>query len=114
MMEELPERYFYEKNRVVKIGQVLKDMIPRRNVLDKTYTQVKNAWRQIVGEDVYKCSSITGIKNRVLYVNVESTVLIHHLTNFEKNAIIARINEIMGTESIEDIRFKVGKSDGNI
>lgn len=114
MMEELPERYFYEKNRVVRIGQVLKDVIPRRNAVDRTYNQVKNAWRQIVGEDVYKCSAITGIKNRVLYVNVESTVLIHHLTNFEKNAIIARINEIMGTESIEDIRFKAGKSDGNI
>ncbi len=113
MVGELPERYFYNRNTAVRIGQVLKDVLPKRNAADRVYNQVKNAWQHIVGEDVCKCTSITGIKNGVLYVNAESAVLIHHLTNFEKNAIISRINEIMGTKCIDDIRFKAGMLDGN-
>lgn len=112
MKEELPERYFSNRNKIAKIGQLLKDVLPRRNNADKTYGQVKNAWQHIVGDEVCKCTEITGLKNGVLYVSVESTVLIHHLTNFERHAIIARINEIMGTKCIEDIRFKAGKLNG--
>ncbi|MFN3533508.1 MAG: DUF721 domain-containing protein [Candidatus Brocadia sp.] len=110
-MEELPERYFYNRNKIVRIGQILKDVVPRRVVIDRTYNKVRGAWQRIVGEDVCKSAVITGLKNRVLYVNVESAALIHHLTNFEKHAIIARINEIIGTKCIEDIRFKIGMVD---
>ena len=112
-MEELPERYFYNRNKIVSIGQVLKDVLPKRNIADKTYNRVKSAWQHIVGDEVCKCTDITGLKNGVLYVSAESTVLIHHLTNFEKHAIITRINEIIGTKCIEDIRFKAGMLDGN-
>jgi len=111
MAEELPERYFYNRNKIVSIGQVLKDVLPKRAIADKTYNRVKSAWQHIVGDEVCKCTDITGLKNGVLYVSVESTVLIHHLTNFEKHAIITRINEIIGTKCIEDIRFKAGMLD---
>jgi len=43
-----------------------------------------------------------------MYVNAESSAMIHHLTNFEKYAIIHKINNIIGSKYIEDIRFKVG------
>ncbi|GAN32725.1 MAG: DUF721 domain-containing protein [Candidatus Brocadia sp. AMX2] len=111
MAEELPERYFYNRNKIVRIGQILKDVFPKRSITDRTYNQVREAWRRIAGDDVCKYSDVTGLKNRVLYVNVESAALIHHLTNFEKHAIIARINEIVGTKCVEDIRFKAGMID---
>ncbi|NUO08253.1 MAG: DUF721 domain-containing protein [Candidatus Brocadia sp.] len=112
MRGELPERYFYNRSKIIQIGQVLKDILPKRNATDKTFQQIRNAWHHIVGDDVCKCTDITSLKNGVLYVGVESTALIHHLTNFERHAIIARINEIMGMKCIEDIRFKAGMVDG--
>lgn len=108
MKEELPERYFYQKKQIAKIGQILKGILPKRNFEDKTYQKVKNAWRDIVGEDVYKSTEIAGLKNGILYINAESATMIHHLTNFEKHAIIDRINNMLGTKYIEDIRFRTG------
>lgn len=108
MAEELPERYFYNRVRAVRIGQILKDIVPRRGFADRTFSRVRDAWQSVVGEDVCRYAVVKALKKGVLYVNVESTALVHHLTNFEKHAIIARINEIMGAKCIEDIRFKAG------
>lgn len=111
-MEELPERYFLNRHRVAKIGQVLKDVLPRRNTSNEVYYRVKNAWQHILGEEVCQCTEIVNLKGGVLYVNVESAALIHHLTNFEKHAIIDRLNEMIGMKGIEDIRFKAGMLNG--
>lgn len=108
MLGEIPERYFYNRSKIASIGQVLKEVFPKRSGVDKTYHRVKEAWQNIVGEEICQCTEITGLKRGVLYVSVESTPLIHHLTNFEKGAIIFRINELMSTRCIEDIRFKAG------
>lgn len=108
MKQELPERYFYQKKDIAKIGQILKGIIPKKNTEDKIYQQVKNAWRHIVGEEVCKHTKIVGLKGGILYVHAESTTVIHHLTNFEKHAIIDGINNILETKHIEDIRFKTG------
>ncbi len=112
-MEELPERYFLNRHKVAKLGQILKDVLPKRNTANEVYYQVKNAWQHILGEEVCQCTEIISVKGGVLYVNVESTALVHHLTNFEKHAIIARINEAIGMKGIEDIRFKVGMLNGS-
>jgi predicted nucleic acid-binding Zn ribbon protein len=113
MSGEMPERYFYNRRSVARIGQILRDVIPKRGGSNSTYNRVRGVWRDVVGEDVCKYADVKGLRNGVLYVNAESTSLIHHLTNFEKHAIIARINEIMGMKCIEDIRFKAGMLDGS-
>ena len=110
--QELPDRYFFNKNRTVKLAQLLKGIIPRGKG-SKRNTVVRDAWRQTVGEEICNNTEITEFKNSVLYVNVESSALIHHLTNFEKIAIIDKLNTIMGAKSIGDIRFKVGTVNKN-
>lgn len=112
LKQELPDRYFFNKNRTVKLAQLLKGIIPRGKGSKKNNV-VRDAWLQTVGEEVYSNTEITELKNNVLYVNVESSTLIHHLTNFEKIAIIDKLNNIMGAKSIGDIRFKVGTVNKN-
>ena len=107
MRESLPERYFSNKNKAVRLGQLLKEAFPKTSLIDKTCQKVMSVWRGVVGNEVYKSTKITGIKNGIMYVNVESSAMIHHLTNFEKYAIIHKINNIIGFKYIEDIRFKV-------
>lgn len=108
MNEELPERYFHSKDKVVSLGQLLKEAFPKETLIDKNRQKVMSVWSEIVGNGIYKSTRITGIKNGIMYVNVESSAMIHHLTNFEKYAIIHKINNIIGTKYIEDIRFKAG------
>jgi len=108
MKEELPERYFTNKKKVVRLGQLLKEAFPKKSLIDKNRQKVMSVWSEIVGNEIYKNARITGIKNGIMYVNVESSAMIHHLTNFEKYAIIHKINTILGFKYIEDVRFKVG------
>lgn len=112
LKQELPDRYFFNKNRTVKLSQLLKGVIPKGKGSKKN-NAVRDAWLQTVGEEVFGNTEITDLKNSVLHVNVESSTLIHHLTNFEKIAIIDKLNTIMGAKSIGDIRFKVGTVNKN-
>ena len=107
-MKELPERYFTNKKKVVRLGQLLKEAFPKKSLIDKNCQKVMSVWSEVVGSEIYKSTRITGIKNGIMYVVVESSVMIHHLTNFEKYAIICKINNVMGMKYIEDIRFKAG------
>ena len=107
-MKELPERYFTNKKKVVRLGQLLKEAFPKKSLIDKNCQKVMSVWSEVVGSEIYKSTRITGIKNGILYVVVESSAMIHHLTNFEKYAIICKINNVMGMKYIEDIRFKAG------
>lgn len=108
MKEELPERYFYTRRKVVKISQVLKEIFPKRKPVDRIFFKIQEMWPSIIGEDIYAVTKVTNLKNRILYVTVESPAIIHHLTNFEQPAIINRINNILGNYRIEEIRFKIG------
>ncbi|HHT9146975.1 MAG TPA: DUF721 domain-containing protein, partial [Candidatus Wunengus sp. YC61] len=108
MKEELPERYFTNKKKVVRLGQLLKEAFPKKSLIDKNCQKVMSVWSEIVGNEIYKSTKIIGIKNGIMYVGVESSAMIHHLTNFEKYAIIHKINTILGFKYIEDVRFKVG------
>ena len=108
IMKELPERYFTNKKKVLRLGQLLKEVFPKKSLIDKNCQKVMSVWSEVVGSEIYKSTRITGIKNGIMYVGVESSAMIHHLTNFEKYAIIHKINNVMGMKYIEDIRFKVG------
>lgn len=106
--QEMPDRYFSDKRSVMKIGQLLKGILPNRSISDKALQKLRDAWRQVVGEEVFKMTKILTFKNRVLQISVESAVMIHYLTSFERHAIIRKINDIIGEKSVEDIKFRVG------
>lgn len=107
--EELPERYFYNRKKTFRIGQILEDVFPKRRPVEKALRNIENAWQTIVGEEIFRSTEVQYIKNRTLYVKAESSVIVHHLTNFERLAIINQINDMLGNKCIDDIRFKVGR-----
>ncbi len=108
MKEELPDRYFYKRKDAIKIGKLLKGIIPEKKSYNVDLRLIREAWREIVGDEVYKSTEVRWLKDMILYVHAESATMIHHLTNFEKGAIISRINETMGRQYIRDIRFRSG------
>ena len=113
MREELPDRYFYSRGKVVPLGQLLAGVLAKGKSVDKNYQKVKDAWQQVVRNEVYRNTEIIGMRNEILYVRVESTAMLHHLANFERHAIVAKINETVGVRCIRDIRFRAG-SEGNV
>lgn len=110
MREGLPDRYFYNKSEAIRVGNLLKGLLTKRHSTDKNYQKVKNVWQYVANGEVYQGTEVTGLRNGTLYVNVESTTMLHHLTNFEKLTMITRINELVGAGCIRDIRFWTGNT----
>ena len=113
MREELPDRYFYGRGKVVPLGQLLESVLAKGKSVSKDYQKVQDAWQQVVRNEVYRNTEIIGMRNGILYVRVESTAMLHHLVNFERHTTVTRINETVGVGCIRDIRFRAG-SEGNV
>ncbi len=50
------------------------------------------------------------IKEEVLYVAVEDSIYLHHMS-MNKSRYLSKISELLKSDEIKDIRFKVGKVD---
>ena len=84
------------------IHQVLKEQH-----LDKPLNEKRliDAWPLILGASIMKYTSEIYIKNRVLYVNLSSSVLRHDLF-MSREEIKNSLNKQVGAEVIVDIIFR--------
>lgn len=84
------------------IGQVLKT-----NHLDKQLNEKRliEAWPKVLGENIMKYTSELSIKNKVLYVSLNSSVLRHDLF-ISREEIKTSLNRNVGAEVINNIIFR--------
>lgn len=84
------------------IGQVLKT-----NHLDKQLNEKRliEAWPKVLGENIMKYTSDLSIKNKVLYVSLNSSVLRHDLF-ISREEIKTSLNRNVGAEVINSIIFR--------
>lgn len=73
-------------------------------------TRIGEVWERAVGPVVARNASPAAVRQRLLLVNVNSSVWLQEL-HFQKAALIARINQEAGEVLVEDIRFKIGPLD---
>lgn len=84
------------------IGQVLKT-----NHLDKQLNEKRliEAWPKVLGENIMKYTSDLSIRNKVLYVSLNSSVLRHDLF-ISREEIKTSLNRSVGAEVINSIIFR--------
>ena len=78
-----------------------------RHCPDESLLQVWDWWDRIVGEKVSKNAQPSAFKGKLLLVEVSSSVWMHQL-QFLKEDILRKINEQLGENLVEDIKFKIG------
>jgi len=78
-----------------------------RHSPDEQLLQVFEVWDRIVGEKVSQNAQPSAFKGKLLLVEVNSSVWMHQL-QFLKADILQKINESLGEEWVEDIKFKIG------
>ena len=91
--------------KIVELDNMIFDAIKKSNTLRTAILVGK--WEEIVGK-VHKISEVVGIKERVLYVKVESSTYLHYM-NMKKYEYIEKINNYFQGEYIINIVFKTGK-----
>jgi len=71
--------------------------------------KIAQDWAGIVGSKIAGHSKPTGVRGKVLFVNVDSSVWLSELNNFFKLEMLDQINKQLGEKRIKDIRFRIGE-----
>ena len=69
-----------------------------------------DAWNRAVGPQIGAKAQPDRLRDDVLYVRVSTSVWMHEL-QFMKQDIIARLNEVLGSAAVSQIRFFIGEVD---
>ncbi len=90
------------KNNIT-IGQALDRMVSEFKIKGKLdETRIKQGWEQIMGKTIARYTSNVGLKNGKLYVTISSASLKQNLS-YELETIKNRINEELGTNTVEQV-----------
>lgn len=85
----------------IAMDQYLKAMGIDRKIIE---TEVLSKWHKIMGDAVEERTEAKSIKNGVLYLKINSSVMRNELFQM-RSVIIKRVNEAAGFELISDVFF---------
>lgn len=91
------------------IGEYLERIFTRHG-LGQEYKEQEPLflWEEVVGENIAKLTSPLRVRDRVMFVEVQNSVIGHELS-LMKEDYISKVNERLGKKRIKDIRFRVGQ-----
>jgi predicted nucleic acid-binding Zn ribbon protein len=98
--------------RPSQFGDVLRELDSRHG-----YTRVLAgeayalAWHVAAGEAIGRFTRAGQVKRGMFEVQVANSALLQELT-FQKAALLTKLRQELPQEKIKDLRFKVGKVDG--
>jgi predicted nucleic acid-binding Zn ribbon protein len=67
-------------------------------------TRLLSAWEPVTGQLIARHTLNLSIRDRVLYVKVDSAALREEL-QYQKSKLLKRLNKKAGVEAIDDIKF---------
>lgn len=88
------------------LKQAIEEFLKAFKLNDKiNQSRVREVWEAIVGQVIVKHTQNLFIKNKILFVQLDSAALREELS-YAKTKLIKNINKKVGGEVIEDIVFK--------
>lgn len=88
---------------VKPLGDLIKEFYERHkgsSYLDEV--QILNSWPKIVGPFIASHTIDLSIKNKVLFVRVDSDALRNEL-NYSKSLLLKNLNELAGKEALREV-----------
>ncbi|MCF6247264.1 MAG: DUF721 domain-containing protein [Desulfobacula sp.] len=95
--------------KLIHISDILKSALGKyRPAKDTDMTRIWDIWDEAVGKPIAMNAKPDAFKDGMLIVNVSSSSWIHQL-KFLENEMITNINNKLDKETINQIRFKIGR-----
>ena len=90
------------------LGDILPETLRKKSIhLPLKDRRLIDAWNLAVGPQIRAKAQPDRLREDVLYVRVSTSVWMHEL-QFMKQDIIEKLNEILGTAAVSQIRFFIG------
>ncbi len=101
-----------EKRKNIKdfehVGSLINNLLKTcRHESDNELVKVWDLWSSAVGDSVAENTMPAAFKGSLLLVHVVSSTWMQHL-QFLKTDIIKKINDALGKDLVEEIKFKIG------
>jgi predicted nucleic acid-binding Zn ribbon protein len=94
-----------KRTNTLSIAQVVAELLEKYKISDKLKeTRIISAWHEVLGP-LAKPDDELYIKNKVLFVNLSSSVIRNELSMM-RSKLVQRLNEKAGDEVILDIVFR--------
>lgn len=94
------------RSKTISLAEAMKDYIKEMNLEGKlNEIHLINSWEKIVGKAIASRTSKIYIKDRVLYIHLNSSVVRNELLML-RQGLKERLNEAAGREVIKDIVLK--------
>lgn len=94
------------RKNAVRLGEVLDDFFSRPYVAAKVAEgKLPETWREVVGERVASLTSSIRLENRVLYVNITSSVVRYELF-CRRTTLRDEINRVAGVKLVNTVIIK--------
>jgi predicted nucleic acid-binding Zn ribbon protein len=91
------------RSKTISLAEAVRDYISEMNIGSKlNEAGVINSWEEIVGKAISSRTSKIYIKDQILFVHLNSSVVRNELLML-RNVLKDKINEKAGTEVIKDI-----------
>jgi predicted nucleic acid-binding Zn ribbon protein len=91
------------------IGEIIEALVRRKRFYEKSkYGRLVDAWTELVGEVIAERTRISSFKEGELVVAVDSSVLLHELTGFLREQLLAGIQGTKAGRDVARIRFRLG------
>jgi predicted nucleic acid-binding Zn ribbon protein len=93
------------KSNEISLKDAIEAMLVSYNLNDKLEeTRLIASWEKVVGKLIIRHTDEMFVKNRVLYVKLDSAALRHELS-MSKSKLVSSLNRISGKEVIDDIHL---------
>ena len=94
-----------KKSNEILLKDALAAFLKDNNLESKLQeTRVINAWEEVVGKLIARHTDQMQIKDRVLYIKVDSAALREELS-YQRSKLVKNLNKAADVEAIDDIRF---------
>lgn len=94
-----------KKSNEILLGDAITAFLKENNLESRlNETRLVGAWEQVTGKLIARHTLQMNVRDKVLYVKVDSAALREELS-FQKSKLIVKLNKAAGTEVIEDIKF---------
>ncbi len=94
------------RSKTISLAEAMKDYIREMNLDDKlTEISLINSWEEIVGKAISSRTTKVYIKDRILYIHLNSSVVRNELLML-REALKGKLNEKAGREVIKEIILK--------
>ena len=95
-----------KRNNLSNIGFVIKKLMHNAKLVNKLEKlDALEIWKNIIGKDLKQYITENKIRNSVLYVKLNSSVLRNELS-YKKSELLDEINKKIGKEFLKDIILK--------